>query len=206
MNAAVFLEPSAPLAALVLERKAHARTHWPDATYLDHPVHGTVIAGEFDSVDRWEAALGAVVARHSPFTITCSGTMLFADDPATGGTTVALALEAAPALFALQAAIAAAVAPFRDRAVADRLAERLAVGGTRAAAESARAFGFPWVGSHWRPHLTIGSFLVSSNDPRLAPLRAPFAPIVMEVREVGLWKIRGELHERRRSLPLMGTR
>lgn len=55
MTFGFFIDPSPALASLVLERKAAAGTRWPQATYLSHPVHATLLAGAFAEMSEWVA-------------------------------------------------------------------------------------------------------------------------------------------------------
>lgn len=202
MSAGVFLEAGAALDALLRERKAIVRASWPAAAYLEHPPHCTLIAGAFAPVERWLASLGAALGGFAPFELTAAGTECFANDPLTGGTTVAIGVRASPALGALQTCVAQALAPWRDVAAAERLAASLA--DARAAA-SARAFGAAWVGAHWRPHFTVASLPVPVADlPET--LLAPVAAMTVTVRAVTVWRIAGDAHERVAELPLGAAR
>ncbi len=193
MTFGFFIDPSPALASLVLERKAAAGTRWPQATYLSHPVHATLLAGAFAEMSEWLPLLSARVATAAPFWIECRTPVVFANDPITGGATVVIDVVPSAALHALQLMVAETVAPFRDVAVAESLAARVR---DAEAAECTRAFGSPWVGAHWRPHFTIGSFAVDPSAPDLASLLAPFAPLSVPVRSVSVWKIAGDVHER----------
>ena len=201
MTIGIFIDPSPALDALVRERKVLAAARWPGATYLAHPVHATLIAGVYADPHEWLPELSARLASIAPFSIECRAPFVFADDPATGGSTVVIDVVATGVLHALQNAVAEVLAPHRDMATAEALARRFS---NLAASASARAFGAPFVGAHWRPHFTIGSFSVAADAAELAPLLAPFAPLSVPVHAVSVWLIDGDLHTRRAEVALGG--
>jgi hypothetical protein len=190
VNAAVFIQPNERLHDALAQRKALVRARWPDAVYLEHPPHCTLIAGTFDLGEGWVQSLAGIVGAFAPFTVNTSGLELFTNDPMTGGTTVTIGVAESPALRQLQLAIASAMAPWRDREAAVALATRFAGG---PAAESSARFGSPWIGSHWRPHFTVASPPVSEAD--LPPdLVAPIPAMDTHVAAVSAWRIEGERH------------
>jgi hypothetical protein len=199
MTLGVFVDPSPALESLVRERKGIAATHWPEAPYLAHPVHATLLAGAYADPHAWLPELAARLAKLAPFAVECRAPFVFADDPATGGSTVVIDVAPSSALSALQLAVAEVIAPYRDQEAAEALARRFS---TLAPSTSARAFGAPWVGAHWHPHFTVGSFPVAADAPELAPLLAPFSPIIVPVRAISVWAIEGESHTRRAEVAL----
>ncbi len=199
MSIGCFVDPSPALDALVSSRKAMASVHWPTAPYVSHPVHATLMAGRYADPDLWLPALTDRLATIAPFTVECRSLVVFNHDPATGGTTVTIGVEPSSALHALQLAVAEIVAPFRDVDAAEILARRIT---DPVAAASARAYGAPWVGTHWHPHFTIGSFALPAEAPELQPLLEPFDPLVVPVRTISIWAIAGDMHARRATVAL----
>jgi hypothetical protein len=195
----IFIDPSPELTAVLDARKAIARTQWPRAAYLDHPPHATLIAGAFGPADHWLPLLSDVLRAHETFVIETSGITVFANDPMTGGSTVAIAVAESAALRRLQSIVAAVLAPSRDPAAAEALARSM---GDPRAAESARAFGSAWVGAHWRPHFTVASLPVAeSHIP--AALTKSVSPITMRVAVISVWRVDDAgIHTRVAAAPL----
>ena len=198
----LFIDPTPALELLVRERKASAATRWPDATYLSHPIHATLVAGAFAEPEEWTSALTTRLATVPAFAIACCSSSVFADDPATGGSTVVIDIVPSDELSALQLVVAQTIAPYRDRATAESLAFQYQ---DSRASHSMRAFGSPWIGAHWRPHFTIGSFATGADAPELRALLAPFSPVSVPVHAVSVWRITGDQHEPLATIALDGA-
>jgi len=201
MNTALVIEPAPLLAAELAARKARAGAQWPTAPFLHHPPHATLLAGVYESPDRWLAALRDAL-RHVPaFEIQSSVVITFPDDPTPGTTTVAFDVAESVELRALQRTVAEVVAPFRVAGAADTLA---GLHRRSDAIASARQFGYPWVGSHWKPHFTIAALPSGPTNPLPLEFLAPVPVVRTQVTRVSVWGVLGEEHSTLAQVPLGG--
>ncbi len=202
MNTALVIEPAPQLAAELAARKASASARWPNAPFLRHPPHATLLAGLFETPDHWLSALREALGTVRPFDIQSSSVFTFPDDPAPGFTTVAFNVEESEELRALQQIVAEALAPFRLAPAADALA---GLHRRSDAIASARKYGYPWVGAHWRPHFTIGSLPLAANDPAMAEFLKPIPTVRTRVRSAAVWGVAGDEHSTVSQVPLGGA-
>ena len=201
MNTALVIEPAPRLGAELTARKLRARAHWPTAPFLSHPPHATLIAGVYDVPERWLGALGDALRSVKPFDIQSSVVITFADDPTPGSTTVAFDIAESEALRSLQRIVAELLAPFRVAGAADTLA---GLHRRSDAIASARQYGYPWVGPHWRPHFTIGSLPLRSDSPALAEFLEPLPVVHTRVGSLAVWGVAGDDHSTLAKVPLGG--
>jgi hypothetical protein len=196
---AAVIEPGGALRDMVAAMKRRMADAWPASRLVSHPPHGTLWYG------RSQAAAGAHVAaavrRARPFAIRVRGPRVFHDDAlAGGGQTCVLEVERAEALDSLQRLVAEAVAADREPDSDEALAPALRVAPYL---ESWRRYGFPFVGSHWIPHFTIGSLPCAAGDRAVAAFLDERPAISIDrVTEVAWWRVDGDLHEVAGRFPL----
>lgn len=197
---AVFIEPEGPLLSEIQERKAWLEARLPGQAYTSHPPHSTLLVGDYGPADQWRDALEASLRARPPFELLTEDWILFADDAlAGGGQTVALRAALSSSLLDLQRGVAEALAPFhRGDATVHPLAQR------EPFATSLRHYGFPFVGSHWIPHFTVGSPRVTAHDPLVAELQRPPAKFRSAVNAISIWRVCGDEHVRSDVLALGG--
>ncbi len=174
---AVLIEPDGALRELVLAWKSRAAARCPSSAYLGHP----------------PAALQELcTTRHVPH-------VFYNDAFAAGGHTCAFAAGLTDDLARLQFAVCDAIRPHAIRKADSQLPVALR---RDPFLRSWRQYGFPFVGSHWIPHLTIASVPTRPDDPFIAEFLASAAGPPQAVRAVSWWRITGERHERLASMRL----
>ena len=198
MGTAVFLEPRGPLHTALLERKAFLETRLPGQAYTRHPPHCTLLFGSYGTTGIWLDVLQERLAHVAAFTLDTDGWQEFPNDPqALGGHTVAYRARLTPALRDLQQAVAETLGAYqRNTPVSHPFADR------EPFATSMRRHGFPFVGSHWIPHFTIGSPRLPDGDPLLSLLMSGPTHHSMSVSSVSVWSVDGDYHERLQELAL----
>lgn len=150
------LDPAPPFADWMLRQKERMRTVAGEQRFLNDPPHLTLYVAAFDDVADVAQALDALPAQAAP-EVRMHGWHTFFHDA--GRNTLVCDLELPPdaPLRHLQVDAASAIAPLRNASVtAARYAPSLANFGSEERANLS-AFGFPFVGSIWRPHLTVAS-------------------------------------------------
>ncbi|HYT69633.1 MAG TPA: hypothetical protein VEL51_24655 [Vicinamibacterales bacterium] len=197
---AVLIEPDGALRELVLAWKSRAAARWPSSAYVAHPPHSTVWAGEVADAVGAEEAVRAVAAALPEFCTTRHVPHVFYNDAfAAGGHTCAFAAGLTDDLARLQFAVCDAIRPHAIRKADSQLPVALR---RDPFLRSWRQYGFPFVGSHWIPHLTIASVPTRPDDPFVAEFLASAAGPPQAVRAVSWWRITGERHERLASMRL----
>ena len=191
MRLAVFWEPPDPVRHLVLQEKERCKRLLSDAPYLSHPVHSTIFGVD---TDRPEECLGLFEHAATSATITTTSVdswIVFRADPATGGDTIALKLHLSDQLMRLQEIVAATIAPCRTTDWYPGSDSWLA----SYSAQSNKQYGFPFVGDHWIPHVTIASLPRSSALVEVI-LARPVPHERLSVNELSLWHVEQDHHER----------
>jgi hypothetical protein len=199
---AVVIEPEGQIRDAILGWKSRVARDWPSAPYLQHPPHCTLWVGDLRSNEAVEPVLEAV-SRIAEFPLTVRSPHVFFDDAlAGGGQTCALAVALTADLVRLQQAVSEAVRPDRRPVSDDELPAPLR---REPFLGSWRAYGFPFVGSHWIPHFTVAALPLPRDHRLVAEFLAATASWQMTVNRVTWWRVAGDRHEwvtsRRLALP-----
>jgi 2'-5' RNA ligase len=194
---AIFLEPQGVFRSVLLEKKALLEARMPGQAYTQHPPHATLLFGDYGSPDLWLTTLESRLARIKTFSVTTVGWQEFPHDIlAGGGHTVAFRVGLTEALLSLQLAVAEELSPFRTAIPSHPLAS------IEPFATSLKRYGFPFVGRHWIPHLTIGSPCVPPYDPLLVELKSNNTSYSVDVNSISVWSVNGDNHQRLAELAL----
>jgi hypothetical protein len=189
---AVLIEPDDALGELVLAWKSRAAARCPSSAYLSHPPHMTVWAGEVGDAAGAAEALRASAEPLQEFRTSRCVPHVFYDDALGGGQTCAFANELTGDLARLQVAVCEGL---RGHAVGYTDAQLPAALRRQPFLFSWCRYGFPFVGAHWIPHMTIASVPIAPDDPFIADFLAAAPGPPQAVRAVGWWRITGERHE-----------
>lgn len=200
-STALFIEPRGTLLDAILERKAWLERTMPGQLYCAHPPHCTVLFGNYQPPDQWLDALSRQIGSIPAFELETDAWQQFPRDAlAGGGHTIAYRVRLTPLLAHLQQVVAGCLAPF---VTTDADAHPLSH--AEPFASSLREFGSPFVGAHWIPHFTIGSPMVAPDDPLLTSLMAGPVRHRFIIRDLSVWLVAGERHERLHELALAGS-
>jgi hypothetical protein len=196
----LLIEPDGALRELVLAWKSRTAARCPSSAYVGHPPHITVWAGDVADAARTEEALRAIAAALQEFCTARHVPHVFYDDGLAGwGHTCAFASGLTDDLARLQFAVCDAIRPDAIRKADAQLPVALR---REPFLRSWRQYGFPFVGSHWIPHVTIASLPTRPDDPFIADFLASPAAPPQAVRAVSWWRITGDRHERLASMRL----
>ncbi len=190
MKFAVFWEPGETIRVFVQEWKDRVGAVDPDAPYLSHPVHSTLYLMETARVEAALVTLRHVASSLEPMVVALEQWRVFRADPATGGDTLTITLRSSGGLYDLQMAIARGLSPLRARS-ADKVDTWH--GEPRLSVES---FGFPFVGPHWIPHVTIASLRGNPQD-LVAKALATHPPAIQDrLDSLSAYQVEGDNHFR----------
>ena len=193
----VFIEPTGALRDSVLMNKRTLQRAFPNAAYVGHPPHCTVIFGECVSPEHWVDGLRTTLKTNRGFEVETNAWQDFPADPLTGGHTLAYRILKSPQLAALQLRVARFLAPhMRPSESPHPLAE------TEPFASSLRHYHSPFVGDHWIPHFTIGSPRADADDPVLNAIRSTSPLHQFTLREVTIYRVDQDCHEVVDRIPL----
>lgn len=155
----IALEPEERLHNLILKAKKIVSETVGSQKYLQDPPHLTLQVGSFADMEKVEATLQRVAQAVSIDSIHLNGWHVFHDDPLTGGHTVvtnisdedqiklrniqSLVLQATRPLLNIEPCIQRYSASWEKLSPVQRA--------------STEAWGFPFTGADWHPHVTVAS-------------------------------------------------
>ena len=195
---ALFIEPQGSLRETLGERKRWLEKNMPGQAYCSHPPHCTLLFSSYDPATAWLEKLRTTVATLPNFEMETTAWLEFPNDAlAGGGHTVAYRSPLSSSLATLQMTVAHVLAPFRPLGQPPHPLAQI-----EPFAGSLQKYGFPFVGTHWIPHFTIGSPKVAAHSPLLVQLMSGPATHRFSVRSISLWRVDDDHHERLHELAL----
>lgn len=197
---ALFFEPDGAVRSAVAAWKVRVAERWPRAKYLAHPAHGTLWVGDAPDSRLLRGLLGSVAASIDAFAISIRGAHVFYDDAlAGGGQTCVFAVDLTEPLVDLQQRLCECLAAHRQPVGDEDLPLVLR---RPPYFQSWRRYGFPFVGAHWIPHLSIAAVPVGRDDPFVNEFRREASAGEMRLSGVSWWRVAGDHHERLAWFPL----
>ncbi len=171
----------------------------PNAPYLLHPVHSTLFLvnchheNEINLINSIEY----ITQNNLSFSVKLSKWMIFENDVITGGNTIAVGIDFCKNLFDLQFELASKLSQFSCSKI-----EYLNANWTGDFEDSYVKWGFPFVGKHWLPHITVAS-LTNTNKEFLELIKkAELNFKETEFGNIALYKIEGDQHVSIKSFSL----
>ena len=183
----IFIEPSGALRELIVEQKKIVEQILPGQTYCAHPPHSTLIFGCYHSPDNWLELLEDLQLKS--FSVFGDGYHIFPNDVmAGGGHTLVHLLRTNPAMCEAQIKLAEVFEDFLDDPTPQHAFD------VEPLKTSQQRFGFPFVGSHWIPHMTIASLKTSENHALFEELQAMNNRKWFGTTDLVVWQVEGDLH------------
>ena len=190
MGFGVFIEPSGELKTSILSWKEKVNQELPDQPYCSHPPHSTLIHTSILKNSVAQKEIKKAVKFFSAFSITMEEKQVFWDDEATGGGhTLNWKIRQTNELRKLQLLLAKALKPY---IIVRKIPEY--VKADPEFTHSFKLFGFPFIGSHWIPHITIASIQTERNHPLIDEFLKQIGVLTMIVNEVSCWNIENDQH------------
>jgi hypothetical protein len=180
-----FWVPGNEFQELVLSWKKKAELVEPDATYLRHPVHATLFL--FYGEKQKEIEYTSLIKKDAPI-FKSAEWLVFENDAVTGGDTLTIGLEKTEDWELLQLDLAEGVKPYILKLIEypNEWSGPFKI--------SHQNYGFPFVGKHWLPHLSIASFKNKSFIQEA--IDTPIKINEINCGELALFRIEGETHTR----------
>ena len=156
--------------------------------YLNHLVHSTIYVFETDEInlDSLIEIFGSLRNDLTPVSTQINKWRVFEDDVLTGLNTLCLEIELSKDLFNLQMNIVNSFLEFHLKKPNTDFEGLLK--------ESYNQYGYPFVGEHWIPHITIGSLDIDKKKKTDFSHGMFNLPRRIKINNLGLFKIEGDLH------------
>lgn len=192
MKYGVLWQPGKNVTHFIEYWKSCIRLVEPDAIYLEHPVHSTLflLMANMNEENKLMESIREICDRYTPFYIKFSGWHVFYNDAATGGDTLVLKIKPDQFLLEIQNIIVTKLSIHRHGDI---------YYGTNWQGEylqSMKLWGFPFVGSHWVPHISIASVRNGGKTIINSAIVSKNIPCADLFDSLSLYKIAGEEHIR----------
>lgn len=198
---AAFLEPAGACLDFLREQKKRIDAAHPGQPFASHPPHLTLCFGAYESPLEYSGELALALRGTPPIRLQCAGVHVFYSDRlAGGGDTVVVRVHRSAALAELQMRIAAVFANHRSPPDSSMPPPPL----REVMVQSFARYGFPFVGEHWIPHLTIASLVFDDRARWIEDWSRRAADFRFDVHEVHFVSVAGDDHRRVLSIPLAG--
>jgi broad specificity phosphatase PhoE len=183
----LFWIPNESLNQYVESLKNRFRKVEPDAIFLNHPVHSTIFL--FNALEQDDSKIISRI-KNVKINFLVDSWKIFYNDLVTGGNTLSVGLIPNTLAFQFQHDLSESLLDFIKTPIFYNN------GWKGKYKESYDRYGFPFVGSHWIPHLTIAS--VKKEGKKLID-EIKTTPINLNLKESGgslaLFKILGDNHQ-----------
>lgn len=180
-----FWIPGNDFQEFVLAWKKKAEIVEPEAIYLHHPVHSTLFLFYGEKLKESEYA---TLISNEPPDFASAQWLVFENDAVTGGDTLTIGLEKTAAWETLQINVAESMKPLIIKAI------EYPNSWDGPFKKSYQDYGFPFVGKHWMPHVSIAS-MKNKSFIREA-IQVPIKINEINCGEMALYRIEGETHTR----------
>ena len=176
----------------IRNKKREVKQHFGWQNYVDHPAHLTLFCSDMNEEETWIDLLNQL--NHRPLQISCQDFRVFHNDPlCDGADTLTLEINSTQ-LHQLQFDIANVLKPFTGKCVTKFL--------NPAMQESWNTFGFPFVGKHWIPHMTIASIDTPYSLAYIKKTTTETINFDFQCTALSVWKIVGESHTKLKEIEL----
>ena len=190
MGIAIFIEPQGELKTNLLMWKAKVEENLPGQFYCSHPPHSTLIHVNVKHEAMAIEIIGKSLQYFSAFINKVIETGIFWEDSATGGGhTLFWKIHPNQLLFDLQTQVAEALSPLLANNTAPEFVKNDPV-----LKESFDRYGYPFIGVHWIPHMTIASLQTRRDHPLIEEFLKQTGKYGMDVNEVSCWRVENDQH------------
>lgn len=189
---AVFIEPDDTLRNYIDKKKLSVVSQLGHQKYVDHPPHMTLFHGALPNSEHWLERLDH--PKVGELHLYCNDFQVFYDDPLCDGNhTLALKLSG-EGLHQLQMLIANQLQNYVCKKPASFTDPSLQKSWDR--------YGFPFVGNHWIPHMTIASLDKKHCDDYLRKTLEETLNFHTICTAVSVWRVKGDTHTKLKELSI----
>jgi hypothetical protein len=190
MGFAVFIEPSGALKTSILRWKERVNQELPNQPYCSHPPHSTLIHTNILQDSFAQLEIKKTVKFFPAFSITMKEKQVFWNDEATGGGhTLIWKIGQTNELYKLQLLLAKAIKPHIVESKIPKYVKN-----NPDFSRSFKLYGFPFIGSHWIPHMTIASIHTDRDHQLIDNFLREVGVLTIMVNQISCWNIEKENH------------
>ncbi len=159
MKIVFLIKPNKEITNLVNFWKKKIKNYHKNTVYLLDIPHLTLFTAEVKNIKSVIDRVKLIIRNLDPITLQLNNTFCFKNDLLTGGNTIMFKILKNSKLFDMQYKIANSVKNYviDKKKIKNFKGENL---------KSFRKYGFPYIGKHWIPHITICS-IIGKNDNRI---------------------------------------
>ena len=187
----IFLEPEGKLKNFISKWKRRIKKSNLKTEYVNHPPHSTIYHSNFVNEKKVIENLRNVTKKINSFKIQINKTGLFINDSFTNKDTIYLNIKKNKKIYKLQKHFANNLKSLVKK---DKL--KVSKSFNKKMKNSMIKYGFPFVGSHWKPHFTIGSIKNFKEYYDYQSFKKTKIYFEQNVRSVSLWKIKKNSHKK----------
>ena len=185
----IFIEPNKKLKTYINKWKKKINEKFIRSKLTSHPPHSTIYYADLVNDKDVLKVLETISKSISSFKISINKTLVFYDDKLTGGDTMCLRINKENKLFQIQKKIAKNLKFFikKNSNKNSKLTNKALV-------KSMKIYGYPFVGSHWLPHFTIGSIKNKRNSSEFKKFIEEKVKFKNNINYISAWQISGNRH------------
>ena len=180
----IFIEPEGKLKKFIIRWKYKIRKNYTNTNYVNHPTHSTIYTANLKNKKKVIIEIREVLKNFKSFKIKINKTDIFFNDKFTNKDTIYLNIKKNKKIYILQKKIAEKLKIFKKK---DNLKNKKFFDTNLK--NSFKKYGFPFVGSHWKPHFTIGSIKDFAKKKDFRKFIKTKINFENNVKTISLWKI-----------------
>lgn len=185
---AIFLEPKLNLKKFIIKWKSRSKK-FSNSKFVNHPPHSTIFIANLKNQKKIEREIFKITNNLKSFKIIVDKTDIFPNDNLTNKDTIFLNIKKNKKLFGLQTKIANKLKSYV------KIDKNLKFK-NKNFSNSYLKYGFPFVGSHWKPHFTIGSIKNFQKKKEFKLFIEKKINFTNNVNSLSLWKVDKNKHNK----------
>lgn len=192
MNFGIFVTPRGKLYNNIISWKNKIQAILPDQHYCSHPPHCTILHSETMNESEIIESLKKLISNLRKFKLYTHKTSVFWNDFATNRShTLVWTFQESTEIREIQIKIANELGPFiKARPIPTSLNK------SKVLVDSFTKFGYPFVGKHWTPHMTVASLSTKKDHYLITEFLNQKLSLDLEINSLELWQIDKEKHSK----------
>jgi len=192
VNFGIFITPRGKLYHNIIGWKNKIQTTLPDQHYCSHPPHCTILHSEMSNESEIIESLKKLISNLRKFKLYTYKTSVFWNDFATNRShTLVWTFQESTEIREIQIKIANELGPFiKARPIPTHLNK------SKVLLDSFTKFGYPFVGKHWTPHMTVASLSTKKDHYLITEFLSQKVSLDLEINSLELWQIDKEKHSK----------
>ena len=193
----IFIEPQGELKNFIEKWKKKFKEKDRNSKYLNHPPHLSIYVANLLNQKKIILEIQSITSNFQSFKINIDKINIFYNDALTNKDTIFLSVKKNKKIFNLQRKLALKLRKF----VKHKKNKRIKLDSYKLK-NSMDKYGYPFIGSHWIPHFTIGSIKNLKNKNEYKILLKNKIKFRNNIDKISLWKINGDKHKKIKEFKL----